>query len=105
MTFVRSLLLAAGLAVSASSVRLAHAGPGALVPAAQATATYDVEGMTCGGCASHVKEALAKEGGVSKVDVDLAGRRVTVIYDGGKTDTEKLRKAIEKAGYKASLVV
>jgi copper chaperone len=105
MMFARSLLLAAGLAVSAGSSPMAHAAPGLAVPAAQATATYDVKGMTCEGCASHVKEALAKETGVMKVDVDLAGKRVTVVYDAAKTDTEKLRKAIEKAGYKASLVV
>lgn len=103
---MRTMLLAVGLAVCPlAKDAAARAEPLPLCDACHAkTATYQVQGMTCDGCAKHVKEALAKEPGVKKVEVDVAGKKVMVEYDGAKTDTSKIRAAIEKLGYKASLV-
>lgn len=103
---MRKLLLAFGVALcSPSHDAAAQAEPVPLCDACHAqTAAYQVEGMSCEGCAKHVKDALAKEPGVKKVEIDLAGKKVTVTYDGAKTDTKKIRDAIEKLGYKASLL-
>lgn len=55
-----------------------------------------IEGMSCGHCVRHVKEALEELKGVSKVEVDLASKTAT--FEGDVTDAE-IKAAIEDAGY------
>ncbi|HEV8337098.1 MAG TPA: heavy metal-associated domain-containing protein [Candidatus Polarisedimenticolia bacterium] len=62
-----------------------------------------VRGMTCSGCANGVKAALEKVPGVTKAEVSLEKNEAQVTYEKGKTTPEALVKAVEKAGYKASL--
>ncbi|GII83780.1 metal-binding protein [Sphaerisporangium siamense] len=62
------------------------------------TATYTVEGMTCGHCVSSVKEEVGEVEGVGAVDVDLATGLLTVSGD-GPLDSEKIVAAVEAAGY------
>ncbi|MBR1828675.1 MAG: cation transporter [Atopobiaceae bacterium] len=60
-----------------------------------------VEGMMCEHCVAHVKEALEKAGGhnvVVSLDEGTATMEVGLI-----TKDEKLVKAVEDAGYKASV--
>ena len=40
--------------------------------------TYNIHGMTCNGCRSHVEETLSKVKGVSNVTVDLAKAEATI---------------------------
>ncbi|MEV6413591.1 heavy-metal-associated domain-containing protein [Kribbella sp. NPDC051718] len=40
--------------------------------------TYEVAGMTCGGCASSVSTSIGKLDGVTSVDVDVTTGTVTV---------------------------
>lgn len=40
--------------------------------------TYHVSGMTCGGCASSVKNRLSAAPGVSSVVVDLANKKAEI---------------------------
>jgi copper chaperone len=61
-----------------------------------------VRGMTCAGCVSAVKAALEGVKGVSKAEVSLDKNEATVTYAKG-TNTDDLLKAVEKAGFKASL--
>ncbi len=61
-------------------------------------ATYAVAGMTCGGCASTVKNHLSGVAGVTGVEVDVAGGAVTVTSDTPVAGTD-VRAAVEKAGY------
>jgi len=42
------------------------------------TSSFDVEGMTCGGCTGKVQRALSKLDGVSHVDVSLRPGIATV---------------------------
>ncbi|MEO3781777.1 heavy metal-associated domain-containing protein [Actinocorallia sp. B10E7] len=63
------------------------------------TATYTVSGMTCGGCASKVRERVGRVTGVTGVEVDLGARRVTVTGAGPIDDTA-VRGVVEEAGYK-----
>ncbi|WP_055667289.1 heavy-metal-associated domain-containing protein [Desnuesiella massiliensis] len=55
-----------------------------------------IEGMSCGHCVKHVKEALSELEGVSSVDVDLASK--SAILE-GEVSEDKIKFAVEDAGY------
>lgn len=63
------------------------------------TKTLNVEGMSCMHCANAVKTSVGSLPGISKVDVDLAGKKVAVAYDADKVNVEKIKEKIEDAGY------
>ncbi|MEU9885401.1 heavy-metal-associated domain-containing protein [Sphaerisporangium sp. NPDC051011] len=63
------------------------------------TATYTVEGMTCGHCVSSVKEEVGEVAGVGGVEVDLATGLLTVTGD-GPVDRARVAAAVETAGYR-----
>ena len=52
--------------------------------------------MSCGHCVSAITAAVSPLAGVSSVDVDLAGGRVTVE---GTADVNAVTAAIEDSGY------
>ena len=57
-----------------------------------------VEGMSCGHCVNHVKEALQELEGVQSADVDLASKTAIISSENNITD-ESIKDAIEDAGY------
>ena len=57
--------------------------------------TYQVSGMTCGGCARSVERAIKAAAPTATVSVDLAAGRVTV--DGAEAPV--VAKAIDDAGF------
>lgn len=57
---------------------------------------FVVEGMSCGGCARSVTNALKGADPQAEVVVDLADKKVTVE---SSKDAATLRAAIEKAGF------
>ena len=57
---------------------------------------FQVNGMTCGGCARAVTNAVESVDAAANVQVDLAAKRVTV---DSTADAAKIRSAIEDAGY------
>jgi len=61
--------------------------------------TIKVEGMSCMHCQVRVKKAVETVEGVQRVDVDLQTKMVTVDYEEGKANTEKVKTAIREAGY------
>lgn len=63
--------------------------------------TFDIKGMSCAACASHVEKAVSKVKGVSEVNVMLIKNRMTLLADEGVKD-EEIVKAVEDAGYGAS---
>jgi copper chaperone len=63
------------------------------------TATYRINGMTCGHCVNSVKEAIGELDGVRRVDVDLDQGQATVTSD-AYLDAEAVKTAVEEAGYK-----
>jgi copper chaperone len=65
------------------------------------TIELKVEGMDCEGCVKSVTRMLSGVPGVEKVDVSLAQARARVTYDPAKSGPEQLKRAIERAGYKA----
>lgn len=76
----------------------------AAVEAPFVTSTFQVEGMTCGGCEAGVKLAVKRLDGVVKVEASYEEKRATVTYDGAKVTPRAIVQAIEKLGYRARLV-
>ena len=60
------------------------------------TSTYAVAGMTCEHCVRSVTEEVSEVPGVTAVEIDLAGGRMTVH---GDADHAALRAAVAEAGY------
>ncbi len=61
--------------------------------------TIKVEGMTCNHCKMNVESNLEKSGLVSRAQVDLAAK--TVSLEGENIELEKAKKLINSLGYKA----
>jgi copper ion binding protein len=59
---------------------------------------FSVPGITCGHCATAIREAVGCVPGVSGVDVDIDAKTVRVAGDG---DATAVRAAIADAGYQA----
>ncbi|MFU0825420.1 heavy-metal-associated domain-containing protein [Clostridium sp.] len=57
-----------------------------------------IEGMSCGHCVNHVKEALSELSGVTSVDVNLDSKSA-VIEATVAVDDEDIKFAIDDAGY------
>lgn len=57
-----------------------------------------IEGMSCGHCVNHVKEALSELNGVTSVDVNLAAK-TAVIETSAEVKDEDIKFAIDDAGY------
>ncbi len=63
--------------------------------------TFDIKGMTCVACASHVEKAVSRVPGVSDVNVMLVKNRMTLLA-GDEVQDFAIIKAVEDAGYGAS---
>ena len=57
--------------------------------------------MTCAACAKAVERVTRKLDGVTESNVNLATEKLTINYEPDKVRLSDIRKAIEKAGYKA----
>jgi len=68
---------------------------------ASAEATFDVAGMDCASCVSHVEKAIQKVGGVQACQVNLARGRAVVRFNPETTDSTEIAGAITDAGYPA----
>ncbi|MCR6483560.1 heavy-metal-associated domain-containing protein [Amycolatopsis sp. OK19-0408] len=62
-------------------------------------ANYTVEGMTCGHCATSVREEVSELDGVRSVDVDVESGRVTVTSD-TPLAADAVAAAVTEAGYR-----
>lgn len=60
--------------------------------------TYTVTGMTCGHCASSVREEVGGLTGVTDVAVDVPAGKVTVTSE-NDPGVDAVRAAVEEAGY------
>lgn len=70
----------------------------------EAKASFAVTGMSCASCVAHVEKALRKVEGVGSATVNLATERAVVTYRAQATDELALQRAIEGAGYGATIV-
>ena len=67
------------------------------------TKSYDVAGMTCGGCAATVKKEVTSLDEVTEANVDYQSGRLSVTSATELADAVVLA-AVEKAGYQATAV-
>lgn len=61
-----------------------------------------IEGMSCGHCVVHVREALESVAGVAKADVDLGKRQAVV--EGPSLDDAAMKAAVSEAGYEITAI-
>ena len=65
------------------------------------TLSFDVSGMTCGGCIGSVQRALNKLDGVSHAEVTLSPGVATVAVDPARVTPAQIESAISQLGYPA----
>ena len=65
---------------------------------------FDIQGMTCSSCSSHVEKAVNKLQGIKNVNVNLLSNNMIVEYDESKLNNETIIKAVIDAGYSANTV-
>lgn len=58
----------------------------------------------CGDCKKNIETALNYTKGVKSSNLDIDTKEVTVIYKSEKTNPDKIRLAISKAGYDADSI-
>lgn len=66
------------------------------------TASFQIKGMTCGGCEEHVNSELSKVSGVIESQTSYAKGISTVKFDKSRASIEELKNAIAKTGYKVT---
>jgi Cd2+/Zn2+-exporting ATPase/Cu+-exporting ATPase len=67
--------------------------------ATRATVEVPIHGMDCAGCARSVEDAIDAIPGVGSVRVLLAAEKAIVVLDPAVVDRDRVRQAIEQAGY------
>jgi P-type Cu+ transporter len=65
------------------------------------TEKFDVTGMMCTSCVSHVEKSVNKLNGVKTVNVNLLTNSMTVSFDELNLNTVAIEKSVEEAGYEA----
>ena len=64
------------------------------------TVTYSVPGIHCAHCGMSIREEVSEVEGVEDVEVDIDTKVITI--RGHELADEKLRAAIQEAGYEAA---
>ena len=67
------------------------------------TIIMNINGMTCLGCVSSVKNVLEKISGVNDANVSLENKQVTIQYDAEKTNVNQFKVAIMEAGFEVNI--
>ena len=67
------------------------------------TEKFEVTGMTCASCVTHVEKSVSKLEGIKMVQVNLLTNSMTVSYDESSLDNLIIEKSVEDAGYEAHL--
>lgn len=70
--------------------------------AAEQTATFAIEKMTCAACPITVRKAMERVEGVKSVSVNFEAKTATVIFDPTIATPAKIGSAATNAGYPAS---
>lgn len=63
---------------------------------------FNVTGMSCSACSSHVQKSVSKVAGVNNADVNLLTNSMVVDYDENTTNADAIIQAVKKAGYGAT---
>jgi Cu2+-exporting ATPase len=76
-------------------------GPAQRDAAAGTRAQIEIGGMVCAACALLIEHRLRRTDGVAAAHVDFAAQRAYVSLDPQRTDKARLKRVIERAGYRA----
>lgn len=87
--------------VSLENIQQAIAKAGYQVFEERVSKTLKIEGMTCAACARTVEKVTSKLDGVISSSCNLATEKLQIEYDPHLVRVSDIKKAIEKAGYKA----
>ena len=60
--------------------------------------------MHCNSCETKIKNNIRFTAGVKRIETNLETKKVTITYDGDKTDAKKILAAFKKIGYTATVV-
>ena len=63
-----------------------------------------ITGMTCGGCANTVSQALDKQEGIISTDLEYPGDETSVTYNPKIITLDEIHKCISKAGFKSTVI-
>ena len=63
------------------------------------TRTYNIDGMTCGGCTSSLEKKLLEEEGIEKASASHENNSCEVTLDPAKVSDERVAEITEKAGF------
>lgn len=103
-------LLSLGVSASLALVLVTACVAGEIPAAADArktetvTATFAVQGMTCGGCEAGVEMKVGRLAGVETVEASYKESRATVTYAPDEVTPEAIVAAIEELGYTAKIL-
>lgn len=64
---------------------------------------FNIQGMTCSSCSSHVEKAVKKLNGIKKVNVNLVLNNMVVEYDENVLNNNDIIKSVIDSGYGASV--
>lgn len=64
-----------------------------------ASIQFNVQGMSCAGCAQSIERRLLSTAGVQTATVDLASATANIEYDESVTNPNSLEKVIEALGF------
>ena len=64
---------------------------------------FDIQGMTCSSCSSHVEKAVCKLEGAKNVNVNLLSNSMIVEYDEKLLNNDVITKAVGNVGYSAKV--
>ncbi|XP_073307795.1 probable copper-transporting ATPase HMA5 isoform X1 [Primulina huaijiensis] len=70
----------------------------------QKIALFSVTGMTCSACAGSVEKAVKRLPGIKEAVVDVLNNRAQVTFYSNLVNEEKIREAIEDAGFQSTLI-
>lgn len=77
---------------------------GALSVDAQRSTVVIETSAICGQCKDRIEEHMRFAKGVKLAELDLDSKKLTVVYNAGKTSPETLRNEVSSIGYKADNV-
>ena len=60
--------------------------------------------MHCNSCETKIKNNIRFTAGVKRIETNLETKKVTITYDGDKTDAKTILAAFKKIGYTATVV-
>lgn len=66
-------------------------------------ARFDIQGMTCSSCSSHVEKSVCKLKGIKNVNVNLLSNSMIVEYDENILNNQKIINAVIESGYGATI--